>query len=87
MPHSILINRIRSEYLEMPGLRLTVPQAQRLCGVDRATCQIVLQALVDAQFLCIKPDGTYARLTDGDAPRIRAARATLSTRPPRALAS
>ena len=65
MPPSALLTRIRAEYLEMPGLRLTLEQAQRFCGIDRALCQMVLNALVDEQFLCVKTDGAYARLTDG----------------------
>jgi hypothetical protein len=32
-----LLRRIRAEYLEMPGLRLTAPQAQRLFGLDSET--------------------------------------------------
>jgi hypothetical protein len=70
MPHALL-SRIRAEYLEMPGLRLTAPQAQRLCGDDGASCQAVLDLLVEQRFLCRKPDGTYALLTDG--PRMRVA--------------
>jgi hypothetical protein len=31
-----MLKRVRAEYLEMPGLRLTLEQAQRLCGVGRA---------------------------------------------------
>jgi len=42
MPHEHLINRIRAEYLEMPGLRLTFEQMQRLCGIERTVCQMVL---------------------------------------------
>ena len=34
MPHNVLLTRIRAEYLEMPGLRLTSEQAQRLCGAE-----------------------------------------------------
>jgi hypothetical protein len=30
------VQRIRGEYLEMPGLRLRLDQVQRVCGVDRA---------------------------------------------------
>jgi len=65
MSHDTLMSRIRSEYLEMPGLRLRLEQAQRLCGVDRALCQHVLDTLVEMKFLCLKPDGTYGRLTEG----------------------
>jgi hypothetical protein len=39
MPHTMLIKRIRAEYLEMPGLQLTLEQAQRLCSVERAAVQ------------------------------------------------
>ena len=30
MPHSTVLKRMRAEYLEMPGLRLTLEQAPRL---------------------------------------------------------
>jgi hypothetical protein len=58
------LKRIRAEYLEMPGLRLKLEQVQRLCGVDRSVCQMVLESLVDSKFLGVSPDGHYARLTD-----------------------
>jgi hypothetical protein len=80
MSHDTLVDRLRSEFLEMPGLRLTCEQTQRLCGVERAVCQSVLDALVDAKFLCVKPDGSYARLTDGaDPARAHPAKASLRT--------
>ena len=72
MPHTLL-SRIRGEYLEMPGLRLTVPQVQRLCGGEGPSCQAVLDLLVEEGFLCRKPDGSYARLTDGPRLRLRVA--------------
>lgn len=46
-----LVTRVRGEYLEMPGLTLTVAQAQRLWGMDATQCSCVLAALVDAGFL------------------------------------
>ena len=61
-----MVERIRGEYLEMPGLQLTVGQAQRLCGIEQSLCKTVLDALVDAKFLCVKPNGAYVRLTDGE---------------------
>ena len=61
----LMLNRVRAAYLEMPGLRLTLQQTQRLCGVEREMCQVVLDALVEADFLCAKTDGTYARVSDG----------------------
>jgi hypothetical protein len=78
MPYDTMLKRIRGEYLEMPGLRLTMAQAQRLCGVERTLCQRVLRTLVETGFLCVKTDGTYARVTDGaDSPRPRPAKADL----------
>ena len=64
MPHHAMLNRVRAEYLEMPGLRLTPEQTGRLCGVERALCQSVLDALVVEQFLCVTSDGRYARVSD-----------------------
>jgi hypothetical protein len=63
--HDVL-TRLRGEYLEMPGLRLTANQVQHLCGIERMLCQSILDALVDGAFLSVNPDGTYARLTDGN---------------------
>jgi hypothetical protein len=59
--HEDLLRRIQGEYLEMPGLRLTPAQAQRLWGVDRATCDAVLDALVDRKFLFRRCDGAFVR--------------------------
>jgi hypothetical protein len=70
-----LLKRVRAEYLEMPGLRLTVQQGLRLWGIEQTLCRTVLDSMVDARFLCVKPDGTYARLADGDLPRPRPAKA------------
>jgi hypothetical protein len=65
MSHNSLLKRIRAEFLEMPGLRLTLEQAQRLCGIERAPCKMLLDTLVADKFLCVKSDGAYARLTEG----------------------
>ena len=56
-----LCRRIRGEYIEMPGHRLTVAQAQRLWGLNRAACDAVFGALVDAKFLIRNRDGAYVR--------------------------
>jgi hypothetical protein len=77
MPHEHLLNRIRAEYLEMPGLRLTFQQMQRLFGIERTVCQTVLDSLVGAWFLCAKLDGHYALSTEGEIPHPRAAKADL----------
>jgi hypothetical protein len=55
-----LLRRIRAEYLEMPGLRLTTPQAQRLFGLDSETWDAVSAALLDAKFLSHTHHGVFA---------------------------
>jgi hypothetical protein len=54
------LRRVKGEYLEMPGLRLTPAQAQRLWGLDRESCQALLGALVDAKFLYKTQDGAFS---------------------------
>jgi hypothetical protein len=65
-PEESQLRRIRGEYLEMPGLRLTRPQAQRLWGLDEQTCVKLLDRLVDLKFLVLGADGNYMRLTEGN---------------------
>ncbi len=60
-PTKRILERIRGEFLEMPGLRLKLEQVQRLCGVEQTVCKRVLDSLVEGEFLCVKPDGAYAR--------------------------
>jgi hypothetical protein len=60
-----VLNHLRAEYLEMPGLRLKPEQVQRLCGIERTMCQLALDSLLESKFLCVKSDGHYARLPDG----------------------
>ena len=75
MRHSAL-ERIRAEFLEMPGLQLTLGQVHRLCGIERGLCEEVLDSLVHEDFLYVKTDGRYALLTS-DGPRPRQAKARL----------
>lgn len=56
-----LLQRMWSEFTEMPGLRLTRPQAQRLWGVDADTCVRALQMLVDLKLLVRSADDKYSR--------------------------
>ena len=77
-----LLQRVYSEFLEMPGLRLTCPQAQRLWAVDERTCREVLEALVEARFLCRQGHGLYARISDGNArPHARSGQIRVRARP------
>ena len=76
-----LSDRVRAEYLEMPGLHLTADQVQRLCGIEATICALILDALVAAKFLCVTPNGHYARLTEGGSPRPTPAKAALTVDP------
>jgi hypothetical protein len=55
--------RIQCEFREMPGLRLTCRQAQRLWNLDQLVCESILAALVDVRFL-IECDGVFLQRTD-----------------------
>jgi hypothetical protein len=52
-----LLQRVRAEFREVPGLRLTVAQAQRLWGLDRVTCEAVLSRLTESRVLTQGDDG------------------------------
>jgi hypothetical protein len=51
--------RIRGEYREMPGLKLTVPQAARLWHLDAPSIERLLNVLVDDGLLRRTPAGAY----------------------------
>jgi hypothetical protein len=54
-----LLRRVRSEFLEMPGLALTPKQAQRLLALDERTCAAVFTTLLEARFLARTRTGEY----------------------------
>ena len=56
-----LLHRIRSEFLEMPGLRLTPAQAARLWALDRHMSERLLDRLTTAGFLLKTREGAYVR--------------------------
>ena len=56
-----LLHRIRGEFVEMPGLRLTREQAARLWHLDPTHVTSLLRELVDAKFLAHTADGAYRR--------------------------
>ena len=68
-PLDDVLRRVQGEYIEMPGLRLTTAQAQRLWGLDRAACDALLGALVDAKFLFRTRDGAFMRSDQARAAR------------------
>jgi hypothetical protein len=58
---SAVLVRVQSEYLEMPGLKLSEAQARRLWGLDGNTCRAVLLTLIERGFLKRSPNGHYVR--------------------------
>ena len=54
-----LVRRLQSEFLEMPGLKLTHAQACRLWSLDPASCAYVLENLVKSKFLFRTGDGAF----------------------------
>jgi hypothetical protein len=51
MSFANLVDRVRFEFIEMPGLELTIAQAGRLWNMGADDCRFVVDALVDAGFL------------------------------------
>ncbi len=62
-----LLRRIQGEYLEMPGLRLTPAQAQRLWGLTKHECESLMHVLMDTHFLRRTRDGAFV-LFDANSP-------------------
>lgn len=56
-----LTQRIRAEFIEMPGLKLTVPQAARLWSLSVVQSQWMLSELVGVGFLVRDSTGAYRR--------------------------
>ena len=55
------LRRAQADFLEMPGLKLTVAQAARLWSFDSALCTAVLSTLVDRRFLVRTGNESFAR--------------------------
>ena len=62
-----VLRRVQGEFMEMPGLRLTEAQARRLWGLDEASCDALLGALVDAKFLFRTRERRVHARRNGDA--------------------
>ena len=58
-----VLARIRGEYREMPGLRLTFVQACRLWQIDGPTCETLLEQLVREAFLYKTDNRSYVALS------------------------
>ena len=53
--------RIRTDYIEMPGLKLTLSQVARLCDLPRDVCEAAVSSLVTSGFLSQAGDGRFLR--------------------------
>src|SRR5262245_19429370 len=62
-----LMARVRNEYLEMPGLSLTLRQAERMWNARPNECQHVLDELVGLGFLARTRLGAFVRADSGKA--------------------
>lgn len=56
-----VVTRVRGEFEEMPGLRLTERQAQKLWALDAKACRAILTVLVDHRFLMKTASGAFVR--------------------------
>lgn len=56
-----VLHRIRAEYFEMPGLALTLSQAQRLWGLSCEECEVLLERLVAGRFLRRTHRGAFVK--------------------------
>jgi hypothetical protein len=63
VPSESLLERIRGEYLEMPGLCLTPSQACRLWRMSAPDCEAVLSRLIEEGFLLRTEHGAFVSAT------------------------
>ena len=56
-----IVSRVREEFREMPGLRMTPAQATRLWGLEHEACRRVIDVLVAAEFLRWTDSGSVTR--------------------------
>lgn len=61
MDFDAIVHRVRNEFHEMPGLRLTPAQATRLWGLEQTTCRAVIDTLVASAFLRWTATGSITR--------------------------
>jgi hypothetical protein len=56
-----LVRRVRDEFEEMPGLRLTLGQAKLLFGLEHGCCQRILHELAQSGYLIQMKNGLFGR--------------------------
>ena len=57
-----LLERIRGEFREMPGMKLTIDQACRLWNLNDSLCRDAVDALIAERFLLRTPSGAFIAL-------------------------
>ena len=55
-------DRVRAEFEEMPGLTLTVRQASRLFGLEHDVCHVIVERLIESEFLRRTQNGAITRV-------------------------
>lgn len=78
-----LADRIRAEFTELPGLKLTSAQACRLWHSDERTCSEALAALIEEGFLRRTASGAFIALPRPGGRSVKAAMRDPETRPAR----
>ncbi len=66
MRQEAIAHRVCTEFIEMPGLRLTFSQAVRLLGVPAKECRTVVDNLVASGFLRQTTGGMLMRADRAD---------------------
>jgi hypothetical protein len=61
MSFAALVDRVRLDFVELPEMELTLPQAVRLWSLGMDDCRFVIDSLVDAGFLAWTPKRTIVR--------------------------
>jgi hypothetical protein len=61
MSFATLVDRVRTDFTEMPEMELTLPQAVRLWTLGMDDCRYVIDSLVDAGFLAWTAKRTIVR--------------------------
>ena len=61
MSFAALVDRVRIDFVDMPELELTLPQAVRRWMLGADDCRYVIDALVDTGFLAWTPKRTVVR--------------------------
>jgi hypothetical protein len=57
----MFMTTIQGDFLDTPGLTLTLADAISRFAIDRVTCKALLDVLVDARVLCRDVTGAYVR--------------------------